>query len=168
MKISEIIGKRVLDKAGKEGYVFSVQADGNALYLVCADESEREFEVKWDNVLNFGDSIIYETRGEKAEKKYALRLGRPCYGLKGNFLGRLENCTVASGKIKTAKIGKKNYPAEALVWGDVILVKEFRKLNGDVIKNGERIFKKGAPVTDELLEEAAAAGEYVQTTLKSL
>lgn len=168
MKLSEIFGRKILDKAGKEGYVLSAGTSGGSLYLSCADENEREFYVKWENVLLLGDSLIYEEREENVENFYALRLGRACYDLKGNFEGRLEDCTVLGGRIKTARIGKKNYPAGILVWGDIILIKELRRLNCDVIKDGKRVFKKGAVITDELLSEAAAAGEYVQTTLKSL
>lgn len=168
MKLSELFGKRILNRAGKEGYVLSVAEAGGELYFLCADESEREFCVKWDSVLNFGDSIIYDGREESPENAYTLRLGRACYDLKGNFSGNLEDCTILGGRLKTAKIGKKNYPAEFLIRGDIILIKELRRLNYDVVKDGERVFKKGALVTDELLVEAAAAGEYVQTTLKSL
>ena len=65
------------------------------------------------------------------------------------------------------RLGKACF-AEGLVYGDVIIVKQFLRLNGDVVKDGETLFKKGTFVTDDVLNEAAAAGEYVQTKLKSL
>lgn len=169
MKLSGIFGKKILNNAGKEGYVLSAGLCGGTLYLLCADDNEREFCVRWDSVLDFGgDGIVYDGREESLKKVYALRLGLPCYDFNGTFLGNLEDCTVTGGKLKSAKAGKKTYPAGGLVWGDAVLVKELRRLNCDVVKDGKKIFKKGEYVTDELLGEAVAAGEYVQTTLKSL
>ena len=168
MKLSKIFGKRIVSAGGKDGYVISVNAVGQSLFFVCADDNEREFTVDMQSVLSFGDSIIYD--GKACAKKAAapVRLGRAGFDMRGRYLGNLEDFTVSGGKLKTAKIGKKNYPAEGLILGDVIIVKDLRRLKSDVVKDGNTLFKKGAYVTDEVLSEAAAAGEYVQTTLKSI
>lgn len=168
MKVSQIYGKRILSTLGKEGYVVSVNADGRNLCLVCADGNERDFTVDMVNVISFGDPIIYDGTECVERSATPLRLGRAGFDIKGNYLGNVEDFTVSGSKLKSVKIGKKNYPVEGLVFGDVIIVKDVRRLKRDVIKNGTTLFKKGTPLTDEVLKEAAAAGEYVQTTLKSI
>lgn len=168
MKLSEIYGKMVLSTAGKEGYVLSVNAAGvKIVSLVCADEREREFTVDFKNVLKAGEKIIFIESEEKSTG-VPVRLGKACFDEKGGYLGNLHDFTFFGDRLKTAKIGNKNYPAEGLINGDVIIVKQFLRLNGDVVKDGETLFKKGTFVTDDVLNEAAAAGEYVQTKLKSL
>lgn len=168
MKISEIVGKKIFGEGGRQGYVVSVGELNGEIYLRCADGNEREFAVKMESVYQSGGNILFG--GGEAENKsfYALRLGRACYDMKGNYLGRLNDCTIRRGKLTGARIGKKNYPAGELIFGDAVLVKEVRRLNADVVKNGKTLFKKGTCVTDGLLGEAAAQGEYVQTTLKSI
>ncbi len=168
MKLSEIYGKRVLSTAGKEGYVLSVNAsDGKLVSLVCADEREREFTVDFKNVLKTGEKIIFNESGEESVG-VPIRLGKACFDENGGYLGNLQDFTFFGDRLKTAKIGKKNYPADILIAGDVIIVKRVSTLKGDVVKNGETLFKKGTFVTDDVLNEAAAAGEYVQTRLKTL
>lgn len=168
MKLSQIYGKTVLGTNGKQGYVISVNADGQSLYFVCADDNEREFIVNMENVITLGSKIIYD--GKECEKTDAapVRLGRAGFDMRGKYLGNLEDYTLAGGKLKTARIGKKNYPADGIISGDVIIVKDIRRLKSDVVKNGKTLFKKGDFVTQEMLAEAAAEGEYVQTTLKSI
>lgn len=168
MKLSQFFGKRIISTDGKEGYVLSVNADGQSLFFVCADGNEREFTVDMSHVISIGDSILYD--GTESDKKTSshVRLGRACFDMQGNYLGNLEDVTLSGGKLKTAKIGKKNYPVEGLIWGDVVIVKNLRRLKSDVIKDGVTLFKKGSHITDEMLSEAAAAGEYVQTRLKSI
>lgn len=168
MKISQFLGKRIIGENGKDGYVLSVNTNGESLYFVCADSEEREFAVDMQNVTGFGDSILYN--GAESDKKAftPVRLGKAAFDMRGNYLGNLEDFTLSGGKLKSAKIGKKNYPVEGLIFGDVIIVKDLRRLKSDVVKDGSILFKKGAYITDEVLVEAVAAGEYVQTTLKSL
>ena len=168
MKVSEFLGKSILSTGGKEGYVISVNTDGQNLILVCADGNEREFAVEMSSVISVSDKIIYD--GTETDKKgfVPLRLGKAGFDMRGNYLGNLTDLTFLSGKLKTAKIGKKNYPAEGIILGDVIIVKDMRRLKADVIKDNKTLFKKGAFVTDEVLSEAAENGEYVQTTLKTL
>ena len=169
MKLSEIYGKKVLSTTGKEGYVLSVNAAGEKLTcFVCADMREREFTVEFKNIVKFGEKIIY-TEGENCEAMGTpLRLGRACFNERGNYLGNLQDFTFFGDKLKTAKIGKKNYPAEGLILSDAVIVGDIRRLKSDVVKDGKTLFKKGTYVTEEVLNEAAVAGEYVQTTLKSI
>ena len=168
MKVSEFFGKRILGTNGKEGYVVSVNAGGGRLCLVCADGNEREFAVDMGNILSVGDKIIYD--GTECENIAAvpLRLGRAGFDMRGKYLGNLTDFALSNGKLKSAKIGKKNYPADGIILGDIVLVKDMRRLKSDVKKDGRTLFRKGAFVTDGVLFEAAAEGEYVQTTLKSL
>lgn len=168
MKLSQIFGKRIKSAVGREGYVVSVNAEGLSLFFVCADEGEREFTVDMQSVISLGDSILYDGKVCGKTAAVPVRLGRASFDMRGNYLGNLEDFTVLGGKLKTAKIGKKNYPAEGLILGDVIIVKDLRRLKSNVVKGGTTLFKKGAYVTDDVLSEAAAAGEYVQTTLKTI
>lgn len=168
MKVSEFFGKRVLSTSGKEGYVISVNASGKNLYLLCADDSEREFAVDVKSVKSVGTKIVYEDGESQIISSVPLRLGRAGYDEDGRFLGVLEDFTLTGGQIKSAKIGKKTYPAEALILGDVVIVKKIRRLKSDVKKDGNILFKKGTCVTAELLQSAALSGEYVQTTLKTI
>ena len=168
MKVSEFFGKRILGTNGKEGYVVSVNAKGGSLCLICADGNEREFTVDMDNVLSLDDKIIYDGTEIENISAVPLRLGRAGFDTRGNYLGNLTDFTLSGGKLKTARIGKKNYPADGIILGDVVIVKDMRRLKSDVTKDGRTLFKKGAYITDEVLSEAAAEGEYVQTTLKSL
>lgn len=168
MKVSSIYGKKIMSTAGKEGYVISVNADGQFLFLTCADGNEKEFCVDMATVISIGDKIIYDGTECINYNAVPLRLGRASFDMRGNYLGNLEDFTIAGGKLKTAKIGKKNYPVEGLILGDVIIVKNMRQLKSDVTKDGSTLFTKGTYITDEVLAEAASAGEYVQTTLKSI
>lgn len=169
MKVSEIIGKRILSTGGRDGYVISVNAaNGKITGLHCADGDEREFCVDFANIIKLGEKIIYRESENACRGCAPLRLGRACFNESGAYLGKLEDFSFFGDRIKNARIGKKNYPAEGLVFGDIIIVKNFRRLTSDVKKDGKTLYKKGSPVTDGMLAEAAAAGEYVQTTLKSL
>ena len=86
----------------------------------------------------------------------------------GKYLGNLSDLDFNGTKIQRAKIGKRNYPAEKLFMGDVIIVPEVKRLKSDVIKDGKVILKKGAEVNPQLLSTAAAEGEFVQTNLKTI
>lgn len=169
MNVSEFFGKKVISTQGKQGYVISVNAaQGRIECFICADENEKEFAVDVKNILSVGETVVYADRASEIKKATPLRLGRAGFDEKGNYLGILNDFTFTDGQLKTAKIGKKNYPAEWIIFGDVVIVKSMRRLKSDVTKEGEVILKKGTPVTQTVLDEAAAAGEYVQTTLKSL
>lgn len=167
MKLSGFIGKRILSTAGPEGYVLGVSTAGGALYLDCADCDEKEFTVDMQCVLSVKECIIFNGFTARPQNAMPVRLGRACFDMRGMYLGGLEDFTLAGGKLKTARIGKKNYPAEEIISGDIVIVKGAR-LAAPVKKNGKTLFKKGTCVTQELLELAAGEGEYVQTRLKSI
>lgn len=176
MKLSSIYGKEVLSSAGRRGYVLSVNAkNGRLSHLLCADENEREFTVGFSDITRFGDPILYhgETLSGKEDNcdraaAVPVRLGRAGFDAKGGFLGFLEDFTFSGDRLINAKIGKKNYPAEEVVLGDVVIVKPCRKLSDDVKKDGKVLLKKGAPLTANALDAARKEGEYVQAQLKSL
>ena len=169
MKISEFYGKKVESTAGKRGYVISVNARaGKVECLVCADEDENEFAVDINYIKSIGDKIIYEDRESAIKASKPLRLGCAGFDEQGNFLGKLEDCTFSKNKLLKAKIGKKNYPAEGLQLGDIAIVKAIKTVKADVVSGGKIIIKKGTPLTAQVLDTAQTAGEYVQTSLKSL
>ena len=148
MKISELYGKKVESTAGKSGYVVSCNgAAGKLVCLLCADEEEKETAIKTSK---------------------PIRLGRAGFNEAGKYLGNLSDLDFNGTKIQRAKIGKRNYPAEKLFMGDVIIVPEVKRLKSDVIKDGKVILKKGAEVNPQLLSTAAAEGEFVQTNLKTI
>lgn len=169
MKISTLYGKIAESQDGVRGYVVSVNADGGGtVTLKRADDNEREFTVDGKNVKFSGDKIIFGGANVGLSSSRPVRLGRACVDENGLYLGNLEDFTVCGGKLVKAKIGKKNYPAERLVLGDVIIVKPCKKIKADVTKDGRVILKKGTYLTDEALATAEAEGEYVQANLKTL
>lgn len=169
MKISSVYGQEVLSTEGKRGYVLSVHAEGGKIgCFICADENEKEFVLNIEDVVKFGEPIIFREGNGETRIMPPVRLGRPVFDEKGVYLGALEDFTFNGSKLINAKIGKKNYPAEGLVCGDAIILKSGRKLRYDVTKDGKIILKKGTALTAEALEIARTAGEYVQASLKSL
>lgn len=169
MKISELYGKTVRSTAGKRGYVIAVKANGNKLEcLVCADENENEFTVDINNVIKFGDTVIFNDRESAMKSATSVRLGRASYDESGKYLGNLEEYHFEGNTLLKAKIGKKNYSAEELTCGDAVIVKKLKRLKGAVIKEGKIIIKKGAYLTGEVLNEAKQQGEYIQTRMKSI
>lgn len=169
MKISELYGKKVESTAGKSGYVVSCNgAAGKLVCLLCADEEENEFYIDVKNILSVGSKIIFEDRETAIKTSKPIRLGRAGFNEAGKYLGNLSDLDFNGTKIQRAKIGKRNYPAEKLFMGDVIIVPEVKRLKSDVIKDGKVILKKGAEVNPQLLSTAAAEGEFVQTNLKTL
>ena len=169
MVVSEIYGKKIESTNGKKGYVISVNATGGVLQcFICADENEKEFAVDVKNVISVGEKIIYEDRESAIKASKPLRLGRAGFDDKGKYLGVLEDYSFKGNKLCKIKIGKKNYPAEGVTCGDVVIVKRAKRLKYDVVKDGKVIIKKGTKVTDSLLKSAEEMGEYVQTNLKSI
>ncbi len=169
MKISEIYGKKVESTAGKSGYVVSCNGTaGKLVCLLCADENENEFFVDVKNIISVGSKIIFEDRETAIKSAKPIRLGRAGFDENGKYLGNLSDLSFNGTQIKQAKIGKKNYPAEKLFMGDVIIVPAVKRLKSDVIKDGKVILKKGTEVNTEVLTSAATEGEYVQTNLKTL
>ena len=169
MVVSEIYGKKIESTNGKKGYVISVNANAGVLVcFICADENEKEFAVDVKNVICIGEKIIYEDRENVIKSSTPLRLGRAGFDEQGKYLGVLEEYTFKNNKLSRIKIGKKNYPAEGVVCGDVVIVKGAKRLKYDVVKDGKVIIKKGTRVTDGLLKNAEKQGEYIQTNLKSI
>lgn len=169
MNVSIFYGKKVLSTAGKKGYVISVNASaGKIESLGCADEDENEFIIDVKNVLNYGDAILFDDRESALKAAKSIRLGCAGFDEHGNFLGTLQEYTFSKNRLLKAKIGKKNYPTDGIVCGDVVIVKGTKKLRHDVIKDGKVLIKKGTPLTSEVLKTAEKSGEYVQTNLKSI
>ena len=169
MNISELYGKKVVSTDGKRGYIISVNAaEGRIESLVCADENEREFFVDVKNVLKTGSEILFEDRESVKRSAKPVRLGRAGFDESGRFLGFLEELYIKDFKLYKARIGKKNYPADGVVWGDIIIVGNIRRLKSDVVKDGKVILKKGSAITEAALSAALDAGEYVQTIIKTL
>ena len=169
MNVSQFIGKKVVSTQGKTGYVLSVNGgNGRVECLACADEDEKEFLIDVKNIVSAGEKIVFDDRAGAIAAAKPLRLGRAGFDESGAYLGEICDYIFKGNALLKAKIGKKNYPAERLVCGDVVIVKHVKKLTCDVVKDGEVIFKKGTPVTKALLKKAQALGEYVQTNLKSI
>ncbi len=169
MNVSKLFGKKTESTSGKKGYVISVNGgNGKVECLVCADEDENEFIVDMKDVVMFGEKIIYQDRTDAFKNARPLLIGRSCFDDRGNYLGEVEDYAFKGNKLLSAKIGKKNYPADELICGDVVIISKKKRLSDDVLKDGKIIFKKGDEVTEELLLKAEQQGEYIQTSLKSL
>lgn len=169
MKLEQLLGKQAKSLSGKTGYVLSANFSGLRLTsLVVADENERELFVDLSGVISIGERVIFDDKKSAPRQKTPIRLGAPAFDERGSYLGVLKDIIIAGGEIKSAKIGKKNHPAEELIFGDAVIVKSRLRLKEDVKKEGKILFKKGTPLTGEVIYAAADAGEMVQTTLKSL
>lgn len=169
MKLSLFYGKKVVSTDGKHGYVLSVNAVGDTLVcLRCADDDEKEFFIDLKNIVSIKDKIVYEDREQTIQKSTPLRLGCAGYDENGMFLGNLNEYEYKGEKLLSAKIGKKNYPVSDLACGDVIIVKDTAKLKSDVYKDGEVLIKKGSTLSKDVINKAVEAGEFVQTTMKTL
>ena len=154
MKLSLFYGKKVVSTDGKCGYVLSVNANGGVLEcLRCADEDENEFYIDIKNIVSVGDKIIYEDRARAIKASKPLRLGCAGYDERGVFLGN---------------VTEKNYPAAGIECGDAVIVKNCVKLKSDVKKDGKVIIKKGEALSKETVNKAVEAGEFVQTTMKTI
>lgn len=169
MNVSLLYGKKTESTDGKSGYVISVNAsNGKIVCFTCADENEKEFTIDVKNIVKIGDKIIYEDREHTLKNAKPVRLGRAGFDEYGNFLGCVEDFTFSGQKLLKVKIGRKSHLAEELVYGDVVIVKNRKKIKSDVLKNGKVIIKKGTPLTESVLKTAKEEGEYIQTNLKSL
>lgn len=169
MNISEFYGKKIVSDGGREGYVVSVNGGaGRVECLICADGDENEFTVDARDIVSVGNKIVYEDRAKAIKSARPIRLGRAGFDENGTFLGTVEDMEFKNGKLLKTRIGRKSYPADKLIYGDVIIVKGLKKLKSDVVKDGKVLIKKGTPVTGKVLEKAAENGEYIQTNLKTL
>lgn len=169
MKVSSLLGKIAEGAGGKRGYVISANVNGRGeVFLKCADENEREFTVLARNITGADEKVTFSEGQSAPPPCRALRIGTAAVDEKGAYIGVIEEFFLKDGRISKVKIGKKNYPAERLTLGDVVIVKTFKKLKSDVTKNGKIILKKGAYLTEEAAAAAEAEGEYVQTRLKTI
>lgn len=169
MKLSLFYGKKVVSTDGKYGYVLSVNANGGVIEcLRCADEDENEFFIDMKNIVSVGDKIIYEDRESAIKASTPLRLGCAGYDERGMFLGNLTEYDYRGTKLLSAKIGKKNYPVTGIACGDVVIVKDCARLKSDVKKDGKVLIKKGSALSPEVVNKAVEAGEFVQTTMKTI
>jgi hypothetical protein len=129
MKISELYGMRIYttDKK-KSGYVLGACCEGNKIkFLLCSDESEREFLVDADKITHVDECITYEDGKQKITKLNVIRLGRGSYSESGKYLGILSDLELNNFAIKNAIIGRKKYNFNRLVMGDINIVKSSEK-----------------------------------------
>ena len=169
MKISLLFGKKVESPADKSGYILRVNAVGNSITsFTCVDDDEQEFCVPVDSIKSIKNTVTYSRACECGEGR-SIALGKPVFDSEGNYVGKLTDIVTEKYKIVSLFAGNKKFPAEDAVCGDVVIIKSrVRFLKSDVKKNGKIIFRKGTPLTDEIVQKAQLAGEYVQTNLKTI
>ena len=170
MKVSVLYGKKITNAQGIRGYVLGVYSqDGKITALECADGDENLFYVNFKNVLSVKERITFCGDGDGECTGRPVRLGKPVYDCFGNLLGILSEITADGEKLKYAHVGKHKFSYGDIICGDAVIVRNSaRILRSDVVKNGKVLIKRGTPVTEEVLNKAAAKGEYVQTSLKCL
>lgn len=169
MNISQFYGKKIVSLTGKKGYIISAYASEDKMeYLLCVDGNEREFKVDIKNIVSVKNEVTYKRAGCDCKNARPIRLGRAGFSEYGKLLGIIEDVIFNKNKLTHVKIGKRKYPADRVILGDVAIVKEIKKVKSDIVKDGTVLIKKGTPLTEEVLSFAAESGEYVQTNLKSL
>ena len=170
MKLSTIYGKRVENAAGRCGYVLRINASGNKITgFTCADGDEVEFDVPVKNVKSIKNVVTYTYGGERGADEKSITLGKPVFDSEGNYIGRLTDITAEKNVITLMHVGNKKFSSNDVICGDAVIIKNtVRFLKSDVKKNGKIIFRRGTPVTGEVAEKARLAGEYVQTSLKTI
>lgn len=171
MKLSEIYGMSVSSADdGADGYVIKIYTDGKKIIgLLCADERENEFYVQTENARFAENKIIFADAQKTKPQNTPLALGRKCYNASGEFVGILKDINCRGFNLKSAKIGAKNYAAENLIFGDVIIINlSCDVLKTDVVKGGSVLFKSGEKADKKMIARAISLGEYVQTNLKKI
>jgi hypothetical protein len=122
-KVSQIFGKSVISSSGKEGYVLGFIRDKNQITaLICADENEKRFSILPEKLE--GDKIFYDKKIATCSGGKGISLGKPAFNLSGKYLGKLYDYVCSGLCLTKACIGKKHYPLEQIVEGDIILVKD--------------------------------------------
>ena len=169
MKISWLFGKTVESPTGKSGYVLRINATGRDITsLTCVDDDEQEFCIPVKNIKSIKNTVTYSRAGEDNGAK-SIVLGKPVFDSEGNFVGKLTEIVTEKYRIVSVFAGNKKFSAEDIVYGDGVIIKSsVRFLKSDVKKNGKIIFRKGIPLTDDIIEKAQLVGEYVQTNLKTI
>ncbi len=170
MKLSQIYGKRVESVSDRSGYVIRINADGNRITsLTCADGEETEFDIPAENIKSVKDTVKYTRGCESGGNAKSVKLGLPVFDSEGNYVGRLTDITADKYFIRYVHVGNKKFPADDVICGDAVIIKNnVRFLKSDVKKNGRIIFRRGTPLTDDVAEKAQLVGEYVQTNLKTI
>ena len=169
MKISSFIGKKIMSRSGVNGYVLGVYAYGTKLCrLVCADESERKFEVDFKN-LTVTRSMLKFKEGKPEVRGDLIRLGKPVFDYEGKYIGKLTDLSFDKDELTFAHVGSLKFCVSDIVFGDAVIVKNSaRILKSNVKKNGKVIIKRGTPLTPDIILKAQKQGEYVQTNLKTI
>ena len=170
MKISWLFGKKVESPTGKSGYVLRVNAVGyDITSITCVDDDEQEFCIPVKNIRSIKNTVIYTRSGECGDADKSIVLGKPVFDSEGNFVGKLTEIVTEKYRIVSLFAGNKKFSADDVIYGDGVIIKSrVRFLKSDVKKNGKIIFRKGIPLTDEVIEKAQLVGEYVQTNLKTI
>ena len=170
MKVSQLFGKRVESADGKKGYIIRVNCiEKHIKSFTCADGDEREFDIPVKNIVSGGNTFTYshEEKGDGTER--SISLGKPVYDCEGNSIGALTDIITEKYRMVSVVVGNKKFSAEDVICGDAVIIKSnIRFLKSDVKKNGKIIFRKGTPLSKEVVEKAQLAGEYVQTNLKTI
>ena len=170
MKVSGLFGKRVESASGRSGYVLRVNAiDNKITSFTCVDSDEQEFDIPVKNIKSIKNTVTYSYAGKHGGIEKSLTLGRPVFDCEGNLVGKLTDIVTEKYEIVSVSVGNKKFSAEDVICGDAVIIKSnVRFLKSDVKKNGKIIFRRGTPLTDEIIEKAQIAGEYVQTNLKTI
>ena len=170
MKISHLFGKRVESVSGRSGYILRVNSiDNDITSFTCADSDEQEFDIPVKNVKSIKNTVTYSYAGKHGGNEKSISLGKPVFDCEGNFVGRLDEIITEKYRIICAVVGNKKFSADDIICGDAVIIKNsVRFLKSDVKKNGRIIFRRGTPVTDEVVKKAQLVGEYVQTNLKTI
>ena len=170
MKVSLLFGKRVESASGRSGYILRVNAIGNDITsFTCVDNDEQEFDIPVKNIRSVRNTVTYSYAGKHGGLEKSLTLGRPAFDCEGNFIGKLSEIIIEKYEITSVFVGNKKFSAEDVICGDAVFIKSnVRFLKSDVKKNGKIIFRRGTPLTDEVMEKAQLVGEYVQTNLKTI
>lgn len=170
MKISCLFGKEVESVSGRSGYILRVNAiDSDITSFTCVDGDEQEFDIPVKNIKSVKDTITYSYAGKHGGSEKSLTLGKPVFDCDGNYIGKLTDIIIEKYKLTSVFVGNKKFSADDIIYGDAVLIKSsVRFLRSDVKKNGKVIFRRGTPITCEVMEKAQLVGEYVQTNLKTI
>ena len=169
MRLSKLLGAEIKN-GERKGCIISLNEnyDGE-LSFTCADENEEEFSVSIKNIKIVKDEMTCFREESVNAFSAPVRLGKAVFDCEGNFVGKLTDVIIEKNKISAIIAGNRKFDVSAVIFGDVVLIKNsIVFLKSDVKKNGKIIIRKGTPLTGEVTEKAQKNGEYVQTKLKTL
>lgn len=128
MQLSELISKQVIAKDGSAlGYVKNVylnKSKSAISALCCVDGDEEEFFVPARGVISIGEFVTVGGSRCQAPAGLPCPVGKAVYSARGGYLGMAREFTIGEeGAYLTAeKEGDKTrYPAERLVWEEIVL-----------------------------------------------